>query len=50
MISNLPSYLLSTKEYDETAYTTNEERNDRYNLLLPIATLKRLRVFVEEVE
>lgn len=46
----LPSYLLSSKKHDATAYTTNEERNDRYNLLLPIATLKHLRVFVEEVE
>lgn len=50
MISNLPSYLLSTKDYDETAYTTNEEQNHRFNLVLVIATLKHLRVFVEEVE
>lgn len=46
----LHSYLLSTKKHDETAYTTNREQNDHFDLLLLIATLKHLRVFVEEVE
>lgn len=43
----LLSYLLSQPK---TAYTTNRVQNDHFDLLLLIATLKHLRVFVEEVE